>query len=498
MVHSHSILEFGASPDILNTTAIQSAIDRCHQQGGGQVYVPPGTFRTGTFWLKSNVHLYLEHGAVLKGSDDIEDFYPQGVKRGIIMAYEARNVTLSGRGTIDGNGTHFYVPDRRHSSQDIDRSLTRQGSDYLADTTGQPDGPIAYDRRPGMLVVFKSCENIKVKDVTLKDSAEWTLRFSESDRIWVEGVTIDNNLMIPNSDGVHLTTCTNAFISNAYISCGDDAIAVTGFNNATGATSVEAERLPSAQFGNRSGSCENIFVSDCVLRSRSACIRVGYGRAPIRHCTFHHIRMFDSNRGVGVFARDGAAIEHLRFSDIMMQTRLMGGWWGHGEPIHVSSIARNADRPGGLVRDVRFERIHAESEHGVVVYAEDKGAVQDVAFRDVALTISKGVETEAVGGNFDLRPTASPATNVFVHDIPGVHCGNVKNLSLCDFRLAWAPDLPGFFTHGVACVHADGVRIEGFEGSAARQSDDLELIHLRACDRVAIAHVRQRVPSDPI
>jgi hypothetical protein len=141
----------------------------------------------------------------------------------------------------------------------------------------------------------------------------------------------------------------------------------------------------------------------------------------------------------------------------MMHTRLMGGWWGHGEPIHVSSIAQNTDRAGGPVRDVRFERIHAEGEHGVVVYGEDRGAVQD---------------------------------------IPGVHCENVKNLSLCDFRLAWAPDLPDFFTHGVACVHSDGVRIEGFEGSAARESDDLELIHLQGCDRVAIADAMQRVPSD--
>ena len=101
-----NIRDFGAVPDgkTLCTAAVQRAIDACGQAGGGTVYVPPGTFLTGTLVLRSNVTLYLEAGATLLGSARIEDYAPQHV----LYAKGAQNIGLAGPGTIDGQGQAFW------------------------------------------------------------------------------------------------------------------------------------------------------------------------------------------------------------------------------------------------------------------------------------------------------------------------------------------------------------------------------------------------------
>jgi len=124
-----SILEHGAKGDgeFLNTGAIQAAIDQCHDQGGGTVYVPAGRFRTGTIILKSHVGLYLEAGAVLLGSTKLEDYpemYPafrsymdvNYVDKSLIYAEDAEHISIGGQGTIDGQGESavFDLPGREN------------------------------------------------------------------------------------------------------------------------------------------------------------------------------------------------------------------------------------------------------------------------------------------------------------------------------------------------------------------------------------------------
>jgi hypothetical protein len=118
-----------------NTKAIQAALDACHAAGGGRVNVPPGRFRTGALLLKSNVHLHLEEGAILQGSDDWRDYpafsdWSEGRKQwgdgewsnALLTAIAASNLRIDGPGTIDGvdctrpqgeegfRGPHAVVP----------------------------------------------------------------------------------------------------------------------------------------------------------------------------------------------------------------------------------------------------------------------------------------------------------------------------------------------------------------------------------------------------
>src|ERR1035438_1020295 len=117
-VRRHGAKGDGISKD---TAAIQTAIDACTAAGGGVVYLPPGRYLSGTVVLKDNVTFLLEAGATLLGSTDLADYRHQsgpparGDANGkhLLFARDARNVTVTGAGTIDGQGRAFWVPSER-------------------------------------------------------------------------------------------------------------------------------------------------------------------------------------------------------------------------------------------------------------------------------------------------------------------------------------------------------------------------------------------------
>jgi hypothetical protein len=488
-----SIADFGALPDgrTVNTAAVRKAVDRCAEAGGGRVLIPTGTWVTGTIFLRSGVELHLEQGAVLLGSEDLADYEVDGQHYGLIYARGARNVSVTGTGTIDGRGGHFHLPDRLHIGADFDRRYTRQGEAYLDPTAGILDGPIAYEARPGMMLVFLECENVRLTGVTLRDSPSWTVRLGDCDTVLVHGVTIRNNLLIPNSDGIHITTSRRVRVSDCDVQAGDDAVIVTGFQLDT---EVHGEVRDFASYaekpgGNRTGYAEDIVVTNCVLQSRSSGIRVGYGPQPIRRLVFSHLIIKESNRGLGVFSRDGSPIEDVVFSDVIVDTRLhTGHWWGNGEPIHVSAVSRTPGVTAGPVRRIRFHDIEARGEAGIIVFAEEPGQIADLEFRDVRLRIGAGPHTLTYGGNFDLRPTAKLENGIFRHDIPGFYARGVQGLRVVRLALDWETGLPAFFTSGFEVEESRDVWIEEFVGRPAGGGAQGTALRLRD---VAGATIRQ-------
>jgi polygalacturonase len=470
--YEYTISSFGAKDDgkTVNTSAIQKAIDACHEAGGGKVVIPPGEFVSGTIILKSGVNLYLEQGARLMGSLDTADYRIGGRRHGLIYAYQAKGISISGEGEIDGRGTSFHIAERSHMGQDFDRNVTRQGMNYMPAAPVPSDGPIGYDTRPGMMVLLLQCEQVAIKDVTFRDSPVWTFRIADCDDIIVTGISIHNNLLIPNSDGIHCTTSRNVRISDCDIRAGDDAIIVTGFG-----TNVEVGgdlniRLDytAREFGNKTGYAENVTVTNCILQSRSAGIRVGYGVNPIRNCVFSNLVIYESNRGLGVFSRDAGSIENILFSNITIQNRLHSGhWWGNGEPIHVSAIKQDPEIPAGPVQNIRFKNIIAESESGIVIYGTEQSPVMNVLLEHVSIQMKAGTHSATYGGNFDLRPVYTTDLGIFKHDIPALYAQHAEGLKILEFNVSWAENLPDFMSHAIYCTWFSNLSIDGFFGAPA-------------------------------
>ena len=452
-----NVRDYGALGDgsTLATAAITQAVRACHDAGGGTVAFPAGIYVTGTFELLGNVTLQLQSGAVIQGSKQLADYgvktdfiakgqsgqSGEGLRAGIIIANKADNIAILGPGTIDGQGTYFVDVNKSHDGEppDFDKQRTRQGGDFMNPKFGTSDGPVRpwmpWSDRPGAMIILANCKNVLVRDVTLKDSHNWTLNITECEDVAVRGINVLNNLLIPNNDGINITA-KNARISDCHISAGDDAIAAN--------------------------DCERLTVSNCVLRSRSSAIRFTGGRA----CAFQNLVIYDSNRGIGIF---GSARDVL-FSDLLIQTRLhTGHWWGKAEPIHISTNLRREAVAEPPIQNVRFSNIVAEGESGILVYGTESRHIRDLVFDRVRLRLKGGANSAAFGGNFDLRGVGGGLElAIFAHPIPGFYCQYVDGLQIRECQVEWADALPEYFSDALACEHFTNLVIDGFSGRQAQ------------------------------
>ena len=455
---------YGATGDghTLETRAMNAAIADCHARGGGTVVVEAGTYRTGTIRLVDNITLQLEPGATILGSENLAD-YPRISRASedrdtaLIVAENVRNVAITGGGTIDGNGRAFTDTNMPHFDPYFDAAATRQGQALVARMGETREGPVHMRDRPGVLVLVLHTDGVVMRDFHVIDSPNWGVKLMCSNHIQVRGLDVRNNILVPNNDGLDISNSSNAIISDSSIEAGDDALVVGG---------------PCAD-----GWCqevtENVTVSNLILRSRSAAIRIGPAAKDVRNFTFNNIVIRDSNRGINIQARAGETVENLIFTNVVSETRLVDGpWWGSGEPVSMT-VARWAYPPWpqtdtvGRIRHVRFNSMMAKSQSPIVMYSAEAGHIEDVEFRDLSLTMQAGPLQEITGGNLDLQPTTPKNLGLIRQDLSGVMAHNVRDLSFVDLRVNWEGKFPSFYQHAVHADGFDGLSIDGFKGAGS-------------------------------
>jgi hypothetical protein len=472
-VREHGAVGDGAT---LDTAALQRAIAICHDAGGGTVVVPAGTYLIGTIDLLSNVTLHLEAGAVLKGSPNLADYrvlpYSSELRNTtLLLARGARNVAITGRGTIDGNADAFAIYEEADTYRDFDTRYVRQGEAYLAVNDLPDDGPVKHKPRPGILVLFADCQDILVRDIKLVNAPNWCLHVACSRDVLLTGLDIKSSMLMPNSGGLDVSLTRNVRISDCNIEAGDDAIAFS----------------PCAD-GFGTGVAENITVANCVLVSRSAAIRIGWGQHDFRNLVFQNIVIRESNRGICITLRYGETIENVLFSNIVIQTRLYRGkWWGKGEPIHVSALPEMSDNTQTRrLRNVTFSNVVAQGDHGIVLYAGERSTVENVTFDRVRVTLQPGPLQESFGGNFDLRQSDRPERKVFAHDIPALYARGVKALALREVEVDWVMPLPQFVRHALEIEEFEDLTIDGLRAtpSPSAQPNDAAVVLRNGRDAV--------------
>ncbi len=318
-----SILNFGAIADgaTLNTTAIQKAIDETAAQGGGQVVVPAGTFVTGTLRLKDNIDLHLEPGALLVASKNMDDYnppdeYPQNWGstveqwRGahLIIAIGRKNVSITGRGTIDGSGDFFFEPPAK-----------RPLRNNYAWAWGFRVSRDKEMLRPGQMLVFCECQNVLVSGVTIRNSPCWCCYLIGCQDAVVEKLIIRNPPDAANTDGIDIDCCQNVMVSNCNIETGDDAITIRGH-----------ERV----LGGKHSPCENVTITNCVLGCSVCAFRIGVGSGTIRNVAISNIAIRRSARGflvqsaysssIGVDIYD-ISVSNIRFDNTACPVKIIAG-----------------------------------------------------------------------------------------------------------------------------------------------------------------------------
>jgi polygalacturonase len=262
-----TVTDCGAVGDgsTINTRAIQQAVDRVAQAGGGTVWIPSGVFLSGTLSLRSHVELHLEPGAILKGSPVLADYERNGRRVGLLYTEDALDVSITGPGSIDGNADSFMDARQAKKMSPQDTQYTRQREHFREVKSGLGDGPVVPLERPYQMIIFLHCRNVTVRDVVIQNSPFWTLHCADCDGVMVSGTRIHNSLMVGNNDGLDCTDCTNVLVTGCDIRTGDDALVFSGY--------AHHHELPG--YRDLPGACQNVVVSNCLLVSRSCAIRIG-------------------------------------------------------------------------------------------------------------------------------------------------------------------------------------------------------------------------------
>jgi polygalacturonase len=479
-----NVRDFGAVGDgaTVETAALQKAIDACRDQGGGRVVVPRGVIVSGTLRLHSHIELHLEVGAVLKGSPRLSDYWLGDQVVGLLYAESVEDVSITGRGQIDGNGDAFMNLKAAKKIDAAGSQYTRQKERFREVGEGLGDGPVVPLPRPYQMIIFSACRNVTIEDVLITNAPFWTVHFADCDSVRVSGIRLFNNIMVPNGDGLDFTSSSNVIVSDCDIRAGDDAIAITGYDHHFELPGFRRIRHPS----------ENVTVTNCNLVSRSAAIRVGgLDQNAMRNYLFSNLTITGSNRGIGVFQRAEGSIEDMTFSNIVIHTRLhTGDWWGQGEPIHVSAIRVNEKGPIGRIKGLKFSHVVATGESGIVVYGTKESVIEDVSFEDVDFRLDDSPLNPVAGGNFDFRPVFDQRLSLFAHDIPAFFAQHVKNLRLRDVSVEWGHVKEPYFTNAVEVTDYEDVVIDGLRGDASPASSDKAPVRLRNGRGARVANVR--------
>ena len=436
----YNVLDFGAIGNGIadDTAAIQAAVDAGFQAGGGRVVLPGGrTFRSGALRLRSNLELHLEMGAVLKGSGRISDYrlsgdaapekmavpsyenceYAGAPTHFFLYAKDCENLAITGFGRIDGNEEVFYGEATRWHIE---------GSFY-------PRAPMLF---------LENVSQLSIRQVTLAASAFWTVHLVGCRDVLIDGIRILNNLRMANCDGIDPDHCRNVRISNCHIECADDCIV---FKNTASAMQY--------------GPCENITVSNCTLTSTSAAIKFGSeSEDAFRNIVVENCVISRSNRGISLQLRDGGCIENVLFHNITIETRLFHKdvFWGNAEPVAVTVLKRKDGARVGRVRGVRFSNIFCTSENGILLYAEEPGAISQVSFDNVGLRLRRATDYEK--GLHDLRPTAGPAYTE--RDVGYVYAEGASDVVFRGCAFEADEDMEGMMERPWHCGNCGGFRME--------------------------------------
>lgn len=263
------ITDFGAvaGEAALNTKAIQTAIDTAVKRGGGTVVIPAGVFRSGSIFLQPGVGLFLQEGAVLAGSENIED-YPTKLTRieghfepwraALVNAEKIDGLRIGGPGVIDGRGPIFW------------KAFWQRRKENPKCTNLEVE-------RPRLLFVDR-CRDVRIENVQLRDSGFWNLHLYKCRDVVIEGVRITipsagPALRGPSTDGIDVDSSQNVTIRKCYISTGDDDIALKG------------SKGPLADQDADSPPVENILVEDCEIGDGNGLITCGSEATIVRNVT---------------------------------------------------------------------------------------------------------------------------------------------------------------------------------------------------------------------
>lgn len=388
--------EFGVvpNPEKVQTAGLQLAIDKtAASKSGGKLIIPAGEYVTGTLNLRSNVELYLEKGAVIKGSIDPFDYTAYAVDIpndgkvadkcsqklfGLIVADNIINASICGEGLIDGRGLEvaLAIDSLHHTGERVDPYYnTRRMRPSLRPKLFDIDG----------------CDGFILSGIELKSGAGWGLSFNNCNNITIRDITFENRAYW-NNDGIDIADCKDVLIENCDINAADDGIVLKSFDPA--------------------GGNQNVTIRNCTVRSSANALKFGTESfGAFRDVIIKDIKVRDTFRSaIAIESVDGAIIDNVLVDGIDARNT--------GNPIFIRLGHRRGDKPGKL---------------------------ENVTIRNLRCEVPFG----RPDSEYDLRgPDINVIHNPFPSSITGIPEAKVKNITLENIEMIY----PGRGTKGMAYI----------------------------------------------
>jgi len=359
--------QYGARADgrTKDTNAIQTAIDICAMKGGGTVTLAKGVYLTAPITLKNNITLNIATGATLLGSPDHADYPQMQVfkapgRQSLISSFRAHGITLTGGGTIDGNGSSWW---RNEAGQ--------RPSGIMGQTVFRP-----------RLIVFDHSWYIRISDVTVQNSPSWQIVPYYSNDVIIRNIKVLAPPDSPNTDAIDPFSSTNVVIDHVTADVGDDNIAIK-----SGKIDSPGPDDPS----------ENITITDCIFLHGHGLSIGSELSGGARNIRAERIHFKGTDQGIRIKSnRDrGHDVSGLFFKDIDMEDV--------GTGILISEYYPNIEPPADerpvptgrltpFFHDFHFENVSVKSSKiAGVVFGLPEAPVKDLVMKNVRLNGIKGL-----------------------------------------------------------------------------------------------------------
>ncbi len=364
---TYNVFDYGARGDgsTNDQSAIQQAIDAC-AGSGGTVVLENGTFLTGQITLASNMTLHIDSTATVLGikSDDeshyphhlLETKYPNRMRedcqRRLIYGNHVRNVTITGGGTINGQGTHEKWMNVRNLGTEKDR--------------------------PSILA-FVGAANVTVEDITLLYPACWTQVYIESDSITIRNIRVNTGELTPNRDGIDIVDCHHVLIEDCFIQSEDDGICFKS----------------GSEYG-----CKDVVVRRCTIDKLNVipgnCIKLGTdGLGSFVDFEFTDLKLINAfaQTAIVLESMDGAVLDNINISNVDIDHC--------GQAIFILLADRKRTVPGrkpriGTISNVYFRNIRGRNftqQFPSIITGIPGHNLQNITFENLDLIVKGGART---------------------------------------------------------------------------------------------------------
>ncbi len=426
----YNLLQLGANNTgtLKNTQLINEIISKASENGGGTVYFPAGIYLTGPITLKSNITLFLEAGAILKFSDDFDNYLPMVESRWegvdvinfspLIYAYNIENIAIKGRGTIDGQGRKWW--DFHHILYSKPKEFkSKWQEEFLKQNEGMvmPENAYMFERgfcRPPLFQPMY-CKNIIIEGITVTNSPFWTINPEFCENINIDNVTVINPDS-PNTDGINPESCKNVHISNCHISVGDDCITIKSGKDKPG----RLKNVP----------CENITITNCTMLDGHGGVVIGSEMSGgIKKVTISNCIFEGTDRGIRIKSTRGrgGVVEDIRVSNVIMKNI-------RKEAIKLNMFYSKSEDEPVSERTPAFRNIHISNmtgdayEAGFMLGLEEQ-KISNISFSDIRLNTTKGFSvTDADNISFNNMEINTKTGNcISINSSSNIQINNIRN-----------------------------------------------------------------------